>query len=1173
MKKLFDLFGNEKIPGFKKFLRLMKLTVFFILISVFSVLAGKSYSQTKTLTLHMENVKVKEALAEIENQSKFRIMYSGKFVDVERQVSLDVKNQKIGAVLDLLFAGTDVGYTVKDRFIVLVTPELMNEGSITVSQQPAVSGKVTDESGQPLPGVTIVIKGTTQGTVTNADGEYSISSLPEDAILQFSFVGMRTQEVEVGTQTSINVEMEVDAIGIEEVVAIGFGTQKKVNLTGAVGVVDSEELQNRPVQNVQQALQGLASGVNIQQTDGRLNSTPKLNIRGVTTIGSGSSGDALVLIDGVEGELKYVNPQDIESISVLKDAAASSIYGSRAPFGVILVTTKKGKEGKTELKYSNNFRWGAPVFRLNVADSYSLATFMNDAADNANQGRYISDERLQRIKDYQNGLITTVSVPDPNNPTVWANGNSFGNANVDFYDVYYKNWAMSQEHNISASSGNENFSFYLSLGYMDKNGLLKVADDSYTRYTPTVTVEAKMTNWMKLRYTSRFIRVDYSQPTALTDANYNDLARQTWAFSPTYDDNGYYYPANSPLIPMVEGGRNNQQTNSNNHHTSLNIEPIKNWITTVDFNYNSKVFNMHTEKLKIYHHNVAGDPIVKDGESYVSERQQKTNFLNMNVFSTYNLNFDNIHNFVFMVGAQIENTKYSTFGLQRAGVIVDELTVVDLTSGLNYDGTSATPSVFGNMSECSTAGYFGRLNYNYKEKYLFEANLRYDGSSRFQKDKRWNLFPSFSAGWNMAREEFWENLSEKIDLFKLRGSYGELGNQNTSSWYPTYQVFNISANSGSWLQNGLKPNVASSPALISSSLTWEKVNTWDVGIDIGIFNHRMTSSFDYYVRKTLDMVGPAIELPNILGKSVPRSNNTDLKTYGFEFNLGWKDRLPNGLTYSGRILLWDNQTVITRYPNDTESLSTYIAGQKYGNIWGYETIGIAKSDDEMQAHLASLSEGGQNALGSNWAAGDIMYKDLNNDKKINSGSNTLDDPGDRKIIGNNTARYNFGLDFNAEWKGIDFRIFFQGVGKRDYWTSSNMFFGTSGGKWQVICLEEHLDYFRAEQSNDLAANLDAYYPRPLWSGQSKNYQTQTRYLQNAAYIRLKNISVGYTLPSTISNRFFVSKMRFYLSGENLWTGTKLAPMFDPESIDGIIGTSGSQYPLEKVLSFGLDILF
>lgn len=1155
----------------------MKLLSFFILVSAITTIAANSYSQQAKFNLSFRNVTVREVLQKIEDSSEFIFLYSEKSVDVERKVDVNATNQTVDVVLDQLFNGTKNYYEIRNRQIAILEkgsnefPPSMRHASELEQQTKSISGKVTDSTGAGLPGVSVVVKGTTTGIITDTNGNFKLVNVPSNAILQFSFVGMKTQEINIEGKVTIDVIMKEESIGLDEVVAVGFGTQKKVNLTGAVGTVSSEALQSRPVQNIQIALQGLVPGLNIQQTSGFLNAAPSMNIRGTGNLGTGSSAAPLVLIDGVEGNIRTVNPQDIESVSVLKDAAASSIYGSRAPFGVILITTKKGNAKQIQVNYDNNFRWGAPTVLPHVMDSYTQATYINDMCVNDNVTPHFTQERLQRIKDYQAGKISTVNVPDPANPTRWSSGYAGGNANNDIYDIYYKDWAFTQDHNLSASGGNDKFTFYMGLGYQDVNGLLKIADDRYKRITPTGTIEAQMTDWLKLRYTTRFTRFDYSRPTGLTDNLYSNLGRQGWSCLPFRDDNGIINNTGQAMVLMY-GGRQNDQTDFFNNHASLVMEPIKNWVTNVEINYNIKTWDAHEVLLPTYMYDVQGNPFIYRKDSYVSNTHLKENFKNLNVYSTYKFSLDNRHNFAILAGAQMEDLKNTSFSLKRAGVIVADLPVVDLTSGLNYDGTTAAPSVSGNMNEWSTGGYFGRLNYNYLEKYLLEANLRYDGSSRFRKETRWNWFPSFSLGWNIARENFWENLRNAVSVLKLRGSYGKLGNQNTDSWYPTYQVMNVSSNSGSWLQNGAKTNTAYSPALISSSLTWEKINTWNIGADVSALNSRLTGSFDYFMRKTLDMVGPAMELPSILGKAVPRSNNTDLKTYGFELEIGWQDRLDNGLSYGMRFLLSDYQTEVTRYPNATQSLSTYIAGQKLGNIWGYKTIGIAKSNEEMQEHLTSLPNGGQNALGNNWAAGDIMYSDQNNDGKINSGAYTLNDHGDLSIIGNKTPRYSFGLDMNSEWKGFDLRIFFQGVAKRDFWTSSDMFFGIGdGGFWNQIDLKQHVDYFRAESSNDLPANVDAYYPRPLYNNFGKNQKPQTRYLQDAAYIRLKNVSLGYTIPQQLTRKISVTRLRVFFSGENLWTGTKLAPMFDPEAIDGMNTTYGDGYPLQKIMSFGLNI--
>ncbi|MGE8423448.1 MAG: SusC/RagA family TonB-linked outer membrane protein, partial [Sphingobacterium siyangense] len=449
-----------------------------------------------------------------------------------------------------------------------------------------------------------------------------------------------------------------------------------------------------------------------------------------------------------------------------------------------------------------------------------------------------------------------------------------------------------------------------------------------------------------------------------------------------------------------------------------------------------------------------------------------------------------------------------------------------------------------------------------------EANLRYDGSSRFRSDSRWGWFPSVSAGWNIAKENFLVESAPFINMLKLRASYGELGNQNTDVWYPTYVTQPTGTANGAWLINNARPNSASAPGLVSALLTWESINTKNLGVDFAFLNSRLSGSFEVFERKTFNMVGPAPQLPNTLGTTVPQTNNTDLKTRGFEATLGWNDRTASGFAYGAKFLLSDYTTTVTRYPNAIGSLSNYREGQKLGEIWGYQTLGIAKTEEQMSQHLASLANGGQNALGTQWGAGDIMYADLNGDGKIDGGSNTEADPGDRRVIGNSTPRYSFGLNLNADYKNFDFSIFMQGVMKRDYWQGGYYFWGATS-KWWSTGLVDHLDYFRTAD-NPLGENLEAYYARPVF-GTAKNQQTQTRFLQNAAYIRIKNIQLGYTLPKETTKRFGVERLRVYVSGENIWTGSSVAGMFDPETIDG--GSNGTVYPLTKVWSAGLSVTF
>ncbi|RZK57257.1 MAG: TonB-dependent receptor [Pedobacter sp.] len=991
----------------------------------------------------------------------------------------------------------------------------------------SITGRVADDKGAPIPGATIKERGT----------------------------------------TNVAISLEDEAQNLEQVVVVGFGTQKKVNLTGAVGVVDAKALENRPVQNVAQALQGLVPGLNISQNNGSLESSPGINIRGTGTIGS-SSGSPLVLVDGMEGSLNALNPQDVESISVLKDASASSIYGSRAAFGVILVTTKRGKAGKVQVNYNNSLRLTSPVLLPEMMDSYTFATYFNDASVNGGSAPHFDAAALKRIQDYQAGLITASVIPNPNNTQFWGDGYAYGNDNNDWYKEMYRDQSFSQEHNISLNGGNETTTYYLSGNFMDQAGMMRFNQDNYGRYGATAKINTKLSETLQANYSNRFIRETYRRPSALTNGFYEAIGRQGWPTLPLYDPNGFLYSSPSPALEMRDGGEDNQVKDWMYQQLQLVFEPIKGWKTFAEVNYRTQTQFRHWDSQQTYNYDVNGVPYLYKRNSNVNEYGFKENYFNTNIYSEYAKSLGK-HNFKAMAGMQYEDTRYRDFNAQRDGIIVRDIATLNTTTGLDPDGKVIAPMVAGQYQNWATQGFFGRLNYDYDGKYLVEANLRYDGSSRFRSDKRWGWFPSVSAGWNIAREDFFQDRFKFANTFKLRASYGNLGNQNTNNWYPTYLTMPVGTANGAWLINGLRPNTASAPGIISSALTWETIESYNVGLDFGFLNNRLTGSFDWYNRKTLNMVGPAPELPVILGTAVPQTNNTDLKSLGFEFEIGWNDRLKNGMGYGVKFLLSDYQTTVTRYPNATMSLDTYRTGQKLGEIWGYSTIGIAKTQAEMDAHLATSSNG-QSAFGSQWAAGDIMYADYNGDGKIDWGSWTQGDSGDAHLIGNNTPRYRVGLDVNLDYKGFDFRAFFQGVLKRDYWQSSYFFWGATGDKWWSTGLVQHTDYFRNDPNSPLGLNLDSYYPRPTF-GTGKNQQTQTGYLQDASYIRLKNVQLGYSLPQKIVQKFGAQKLRVFASGENLVTWTKLAKMFDPETIDG--GANGSVYPLSKVVSFGLSLTF
>lgn len=1039
-----------------------------------------------------------------------------------------------------------------------------------------VKGVVNDAMG-PVIGASIVEKGNTgNGTITDIDGNFSLN-VSSNSTLIVSFVGYKAQEIPVAGKTFFTIDLKEDNEMLEEVVVVGFATQKKVNLTGSVGTATAKDIEARPVANAVQALQGVIPGLNISNSGngGELNATKSIDVRGTGTVGKDASGNAfssgspLILIDGMEGDLNSINPQDIESISVLKDAAASSIYGSRAPFGVVLVTTKSGKSGRAQINYNMNMRYSTPIKMPDMANSYEFVNLFDDAEYNGSGKHLYTDEYRQFVYDFMTGK---------SDDYIWGNGSDgkwnydYSANNVNWLKEYYRNTAPSQEHNVSVSGGSDKMTYYLSANYMTQEGFMRYGTEDYDRYTITAKISAQLTKALKVDYSNRWVRTDYERPTYMNDDFYNHILRRARPVRAVYDPNGYLMSDINYIGVMRDGGRHNEQKDAMAQQLKITVTPLKNWNIIGEMNIKTDNNWNHWEQFVVYSH-YKDNPentytaLTSANKDQVSEYSLKTTYLNPTVYSNYNFSLKEKHNFTILGGFQAEIMKYRDMEGARTGLVTTDLPVLNLTT----DADSYT--LKGLYKNWKNAGFFGRINYDYNGKYLVEGNLRYDGSSRFRRGNRWILTPSFSLGWNVARENFWEKLADVVEVFKLRVSYGELANQNTTSWYPTYQTLGVTTNGGKWLQNGALTSVASVPGLISTSLSWEKIKNTNIGFDFGALNNRLTGSFDYFWRKTKNMVGPGVELPAILGATVPSTNNTDLTTFGWELSIGWRDKVGE-LGYGVKLNISDNQTRIDKYPNPTNSLSKYMAGELTGDIYGYTTIGIAKTQEEMDAHIASLPKGGQTAIGSKWEAGDIMYADINGDGKIDNGSNTLDDMGDLKKIGNNTPRFRTGITLDAQWKGFDFSMFWQGVLKRDFDPGENsmVFWGTTGsGQWWSTSFKDHMDYFRAEDTaSPLGANVNAYYPRPLFN--NKNHKTQTAYLQNAAYMRLKNLQLGYTLPKSLINKIGLQNVRVYVSGENLLTITGLSDTMDPETA-GIGKQGGTVYPLSRVYSFGLSVNF
>ncbi|MFO7668415.1 MAG: TonB-dependent receptor [Bacteroidales bacterium] len=1015
-------------------------------------------------------------------------------------------------------------------------------------QSHTVTGIVTAaEDGSELPGVSIQVRGKAKGTITNQNGEYTLEMENGDAILVFSYIGYLTQEIPVNGRLVLDVQMEQDTRTLEEVVVIGYGTQKKVNLSGAVDVVQSKEIVNRPVSNVSQALQGLSPNLNITvgADGGAVGGTMDMNIRG---LGSINGGSPYILVDGIEQDIYKLNPSDIESITVLKDAASSAIYGARAAFGVVLVTTKKGGTDGISVNYSNNYAFATPTIVPHSVNSREFAEYFNVGGENSGVDAPFLPIIIEYMEKYQANEIDYWTIPAPFNKQVWLSYNGSW-ANTDWYEESYKKWVPNNIHNLSVSGGNEKTQFYISGSTFSQDGLFVYGEDNHRRNTINAKVNTKVYDWLRFNFLSSLSTTNISRPSYNNNEFYFNLARQWPTNAPYYPDGNL--AGEAVQIWMERGGRYDENQNAVSIVPGIEIEPVKGWIIYANYRWKMNPSGSTNHVAKVYGTDAYGLPHLLSETNYFNMSSYSSTYNSPNIYSSYSKNLGN-HAFTVMAGFEQELYQYQWISATRHDLVTDEVPSIPTATGRQENG--------GGLGHYSTRSFFGRLNYSIKDRYLFELSGRYDGSSKFPKDYRWGLFPSGSVAYIVSREEFWAPIEKVVNSLKIRASYGSLGNQSVDN-YLYVELLPIYANLP-YVMSGQLPSYVKMANLVSPGITWEKVRTSNIGMDAGFFKNKLNVSFDYFIRNTLDMLGPAESYPTVLGTEVPKSNNAELRTQGFEFVIEWRERIQ-AFSYSAKFLLADYTSTVTKYYNPEKLLSgAFYEGARLNEIWGFRTVGLFESDE--QAQDPSYDQSYFSPL--LWRAGDVHYEDINGDGKVDIGKNTVDDPGDQTIIGNSTPRYTYGAVIGASWKGIDFSMLWQGVAKRDLALGGSLFWGQVGAKWWNIGLEEHMDYWTEE-------NTDAYWPRPYYENwEDKNHQTQTRYLQNGAYLRLKSLQIGYTLPAQITQRVKISNLRIYASGENLLTFTKLITVFDPELTGGQYG-SGTMYPLQKVLSLGLNVTF
>lgn len=1075
------------------------------------------------------------------------------------------------------------------------TPE---EGSAVQDSKVKVSGVVVDSKGQPLPGASIVEAGTTNGTMADPNGKFTLT-VKKGAQLEITSIGYATKKV--AAAASVKVVLEDSSEFLNEVVVVGYGQQKKENLTGAVAAVDvSKTVDSRPITDIGRALQGMVPGLTVTTGSGEIGGAPTIKIRG--SVGSpNGDGNPLILVDNVEiDDISLVNPDDIESISVLKDAASSSIYGARAAFGVILINTKaKAKAERITVKYSGNFSLRTPTKtpkqlpgwqqgQLNLIGAKNAAADPNSVTNYNIVGNMRVDQTsIDKMKAYWDKYgygDEFGSEMVEGRDFEFRDGGMFFIRTWDWYNMYIRQWAPQQKHSVTINGGNGKTNYNIAVGYLGQEGQMKVNSDNFHRFNANVSVNSQIKEWLSVRAGFMFTKGKYERPMTYNSDLYDPMYYlYRWqAMYPygTYNGNEF----RSGITETKYAPMTTTETEYIRANGGLTLKPIKNLSIDLDVSYTSKTrFQKKYGDIKAVNtinvfsaiNSVAGfTPVqyISASYDYVQETANRTQGVVFNGIATYENTWGD-HNLKLMAGTNIEKSEYRYQLAKRMNLLDASKPELNLATGTQTTDASHT--------WWSVAGFFGRINYNYKEKYLLELNGRYDGSSRFPSGHRFAFFPSVSAGWRVTEEPWMASVKPVLSALKLRASYGMVGNQDVGT---DRFISTLSTSTSSWIIGGEKVQAASSPTMVSSSLSWEKVTTMDFGLDARFLKGDLGLTFDWYRRTTSDILTPAT-VPATLGASAPYENTGAIKTDGWEVAVDYHHQFQNGLYLGVIASLSDYQTMVTKWAYNTSiptyssgsgwvSSSYYKEGMVLGDIWGLKFDRFLNANDfnpdgSLKDNIPDMKTIYKS--GHRFAPGDILYKDLNNDGKIAKQSGT-DQEGDYAVIGNCLPRLQYGLNIDLAWKGFDFTVFLQGVAKKNIWAAGNQVLpGFTSGEPYYVGAE---DYWTEDNPN-------AYYPRPYVYGQSQtgNYTVNDHLMRNMAYCRVKTITLGYTLPVALTQKAKINKVRVYFTGENLFTIDNVKAAIDPELEVRVVNGSadarnfGRSYPFAKSLSFGLQLTF
>ncbi|WP_101308897.1 TonB-dependent receptor [Labilibaculum manganireducens] len=1093
-----------------KMLKIMRFTIFILLVSVSQTFAIKSYAQLTKISLDMTNVSVEEVIDQIESNSEYFFMYNNDLIDVSRKVDIKVEEIKIDQVLDKLFEDTDVSYSILDRHILLVNSEGKEKNNL---QQKSVSGKITDPNGIPLPGATIMVKGTTNGTISDIDGNYTLLNVPGDGVLVYSFIGMRSQEILFDGRANVNVTLTEETIGLNEVIAVGYGTQKKANLTGAVGSVQMGDMESRPLTNASLALQGTVSGVYALQSSGKPGDDDAvISIRGV---GTWTDNSPLVLIDGFPGNMSDVNATDIESISVLKDAASSSIYGNRAANGVILISTKKGTAGKMKVSYNGYFGVQKATRLPSVLNSVEYATLRNEASANSGSVPNYTDEDIQKYAAHNDPMY-----PD-----------------IDYFKVYYGQ-ANTQNHRVNMSGGNENVQYAFMLGHLNQDGIMVAT--SYKKTDFRSNIDAFFLKDKKLRLSTKLagnLGVK-GEPTSVWNATWYATLAPVY---PLRNADGEYMSVNGELNPYAEI-KTGSTAETKRYNFSGQVEAeykiAKDLSAQVTYGYNVVTSNGNRFNANVVLANKDGSSKTESSDLDVRNNTDVQTMLTS--LLKYNKTFGK-HELKLLAGYSEEEFTYDWQSGYRKNFVNNDQRVLNL-------GDAATQKNNAGSYDLGLRSYFGRINYVFDNKYLFEANIRRDGSSRFASGNQWGTFPSFSGGWIISKEDFMQD-ADWLNFLKLRASWGQLGNEKIPNYYNGSDI--LQSGKDYSLGGALYSGVALED-MINKDLSWETSEQLNFGIDMTLRNG-MELTVDYFDKKTKGLLLDR-QIPWTMQLNPPFVNAGEVQNKGIEASLTYRKTFSNGLKFRTTFNASHVVNKITKMdPEKLTSPKAQKVGDAINSLYGYKMDGIYQlSDFDYDGSTYTLKPGVVSV--SNYVAqpGDIKFKDLN-------GDGVVDQNNDRTIIGKQFPDLTYSLNLNLEWKQFDFSAFFQGVQGIDgyfYYEIATPFSGVAnlGSWWKDRWTPEN-------PSNTMPrVTLDEY----------RTNVHSSFYVEDASYLRLKNIELGYTLNPEIVSRIGLGSVRIYGSIQNAFTITNFKG-FDPEQ--KVDQTRAEAFPQVRVMTMGINVNF